>query len=480
MQANPRFPEALCGLVNALLAVCDWKEVYSEDPNWPGWMSSVSELVSTQLDEGAQYGAGVLQSEGQIGHWIDLIVRSTGDSRPSTIASWQARLAPFFQNVDREGLKINEGSFAIRLIERLMKASQRRWYLDFYGRSKSGPKIQPTANDVQRYPKLSLPSALSSPAPVPCVLPFHTFTYPLSARQIRLISHRNALRISQNTLSQMWRAPHVYPPPPPPSPKINIGYVSSDFNNHPLAHLMQSVFGFHDLNKFNVFLYATTASDQSPYRQKIEKEAQHFMDCSSWSHHQIVEQVVSDGIHVLMNLNGYTKGAKNEVFAARAAPIQMEFMGFAGGLASTWTDWIISDPIVTPSSVTAVDRWRAGGRPHSELSPGDFSADLDPESVSEDWVYTERFIYMPASYFVNDHKQGFREPASRPAVGGGIAHPHEMTDDEAWSEEEERRWKSRKEVSNDLLQQKAVMNLKLSCFDCSELTLLLSLPHLFN
>lgn len=123
-------------------------------------------------------------------------------------------------------------------------------------------------------------------------------------------------------------------------------------------------------------------------------------------------------------------------------------MGFAGGLASSWTDYIVSDPIVTPPSVSSVDRWRS----RSNLgftSPGDFAADLDPESLSEEWVYTERFIYMPSSYFVNDHAQGFREPTSRISVAGdGIAHPHQMTDDEAWSEEEERRWKSRKEVSD--------------------------------
>ncbi len=80
---------------------------------------------------------------------------------------------------------------------------------------------------------------------------------------------------------------------------------------------MQSVFGFHDLSRFNVFLYATTPSDGSPYRQKIEREAQHFLDVSTWSNQQVVERIVMDNIHVLMNLNGYTKGARNEIFAAR-------------------------------------------------------------------------------------------------------------------------------------------------------------------
>ena len=56
--------------------------------------------------------------------------------------------------------------------------------------------------------------------------------------------------------------------------KINLGYVSSDLGNHPLSHLMQSVFGFHNLERFNVFCYATSPSDKSSYRLKIEAEAQ--------------------------------------------------------------------------------------------------------------------------------------------------------------------------------------------------------------
>lgn len=55
------------------------------------------------------------------------------------------------------------------------------------------------------------------------------FIYPLSAREIRLVAHRNAIRVSHSTLTRPWLPEHVYPPPPPPGPKINVGYVSSDF-----------------------------------------------------------------------------------------------------------------------------------------------------------------------------------------------------------------------------------------------------------
>ncbi|KAK0529852.1 hypothetical protein OC834_003515 [Tilletia horrida] len=467
VEVNPDFPEALCGLVNALLAVCDWREVYSEDPKWAGWMARVSDLVTKQLGEGALYGAGALQAEGRLSDWVEMVTRLSGDVRPEARQALTQRLSAFFGPLDRAANSINEGSFVIRLIERLMRASQRRWYHERHGKAvyaSADAARQPkahfarvTAKEAQVYARPMLPASLVTPA-VPTVLPFHTFTYPLSARQIRLISHRNAIRISQATLAQYWLPPHVYPPPAPPSPRINVGYVSSDLNNHPLAHLMQSVFGFHDRTRFNVFMYATTASDQSPYRQKIEKESEHFLDVSSWSNQQVVERILQDGIHVLMNLNGYTKGARNEIFAARPCPVQMEFMGFAGGLASSWTDWVVVDPIVCPPEMTCVDLWRARrrqalaqGMPHpDEARPTNFASDLDPEEPSDDWVYTERFIYMPHSYFVNDHAQGFREPPRRKGPDGQEVLPHKMTPEEAWAEEEQRRWMDRKELFPDL------------------------------
>lgn len=104
---------------------------------------------------------------------------------------------------------------------------------------------------------------------------------------------------------------------------------------------MQSVFGLHSKGSYNIFCYATSPSDQSTYRLKVEAEAHHFLDVSSWTTQQIVERIVMDQIHVLVNLSGYTKGARNEIFAARPAPVQMSYMGFAGTLAAGWCDYFI-------------------------------------------------------------------------------------------------------------------------------------------
>lgn len=453
VKVNSNFPEALCGLVNALLAICEWDEVYDgEDEGRKGLMKDVVALLDKQLDDGGLYGAGALSIGRTPESWTDLIMQSSGDTRPEIREKWIQRIRDIIElGPALKEHKINEGSFIIRIIERATRETQRRWYHDVYGTALAAnapvPSISPQAQDTLTYGRMPLPSVLGTPS-VPTVLPFHTFTLKIPPRHIRLISHRTALRITQTTLSQQWLSPHVYPPPAPPAPRLRVGYISSDFNNHPLAHLMQSCFGFHDRSRFEVFLYATTLSDSSPYRTKIEKEAEHFIDVSTWSNQAVISRVLADGIHILMNLNGYTKGARNEIFAARPCPVQMEFMGFAGGLASGWTDWVVVDPIVCPPEVTSTDMWRRERNIHglTEQRPTDLDGDLDPEGLSNDWEYTEKFIYMPDSYFVNDHRQGFREPEERKAIDGSVVRPHEMSSEEAWREEEERRWRARKEL----------------------------------
>ncbi|KAK9728636.1 hypothetical protein K7432_000910 [Basidiobolus ranarum] len=484
VEVNPDFGEAICGLVNALGGVCDWrgrggpancvvelekgaggilvrsqKKGFSDPSGW--MMDKVSRIVDKQLTEGLEWGREVvLRNNAFQDTVVDMIsnafgVRCLTDTLRSKIADWIFSMSTIEGQLsigknDNEAAHRNEGSWLVRIVERCMRIVQRRWYVDQY---KCGYKV--SANEaVNRYQRPTLPP-MSAPS-APTVLPFHTFTYPLSPRQIRLISHRNAIRISHSVLNYPWLPATVYPPPAPPSPLIKIGYVSSDFNNHPLSHLMQSVFGLHDHSKFMVYCYATTPDDQSPYRAKIEQEAQVFLNVSTWSTQAITERIVQDGIHILINLNGYTKGARNEVFAARPAPILMAYMGFAGSLGAGWCDYLISDPIVCPPELVACERWRMHNEANEQVDPSKESdcndidelegisiGDMDPEEISEEWVYTEKMIYMPHSYFVNDHRQGFRDEDGDAKSTSSLA----VTCSESlWRQEQKKRWIMRREV----------------------------------
>ena len=65
-----------------------------------------------------------------------------------------------------------------------------------------------------------------------------------------------------------------------PDGRLRIGYVSSDFCNHPTSHLMQSIPGFHRTDKVEVFCYSLSPDDGTNFRQKIAREAEHFIDLS--------------------------------------------------------------------------------------------------------------------------------------------------------------------------------------------------------
>ncbi|KAK4156314.1 glycosyltransferase [Chaetomidium leptoderma] len=424
--ANPDFAEAVCGLLTALNSVCDWRGrggVLLAGGRYDRWhvdekgmlqdvkslgqggglVKRVVKIVGRQLKESSSWGCGVLQEQSIL--QLAAQLRDAGASVTDTLVDLEAELRKWSG-------RPNEGYRILRLVERSAIAAMRCWYRDKHIKGTLSPA---------GYRRPKPPASLSMPS-APTVLPFHTFTCPLPAKDVRTISQRNAMRISFSTLRAPWIPAMVYEPPNPPSPHLNVGYVSSDFNNHPLAHLMQSVFGMHNPNRVKAFCYATTASDRSIHRQQIEREAPVFRDVSTWSPDKLVEQIVQDNIHILVNLNGYTRGARNEIFAARPAPIQMSFMGFAGTLGAEWCDYLLADTTAIPPSTL---------RPHrSNLSLGDVFRD-EADAEAEDWIYSENIIFCRDTFFCCDHAQsaeGFNER--------GIT----------WEEDQRRRWKMRKEL----------------------------------
>jgi tetratricopeptide (TPR) repeat protein len=434
VDASPHFAEAVCGLANALNSVCGWqgrggiaddggardpwhvdKDGMLQNASRPGtvssgWMKRVVDLVDKQLASCEQWGAGVITPQ-FINSVTCAMAVTVSDRGRKDFAERAAAVSRTLQSWSGQKW---EGQRAVRLTERAMKRLTWQWYHDRY----VTPRVRPPG----AYNRPELPRTLPTPA-APTVLPFHTFTTPMSAKQIRQISQRNGLRISVQTLRSAWMSPTVNPPPPPPNPFLKVGYVSSDFNNHPLAHLMQSVFGMHDRKRVLAHCYATTSSDNSVHRKQIERESPVFHDASSWSAEKLVRKILADGIHILVNLNGYTRGARNEIFAARAAPIQMSFMGFAGTLGAEWCDYLLADETAVPRETL---------RPWRRNVDIEDLVRVDAAPANEgDWIYGENIIYCRDSFFCCDHRQS--APDAR-----------ERRDD--WEQELLTRWAMRKQM----------------------------------
>ncbi|KAJ6784871.1 hypothetical protein PWT90_00891 [Aphanocladium album] len=420
--ANPGFAEAVCGLFTALNSVCDWKGrggVYLYVGKYDRWhvddggllldvestksasglSKRVTEIVRQQLEDASQWGRAIVDKS-----LVQLLARNLSHLIQDSSFDLEENLQKWISSRWA-------GSRLVRLLERAAKVLLRNWYLEL--------QMPPKKTNLP-YTRPRLPPSLTVPS-APTVLPFHTFTSPLTATEVRIISQRNAMRISCAALRAPWLPETIMPPPAPPNPHLNVGYVSSDFNNHPLAHLMQSVFGFHNTERIRAFCYATTPSDKSSYREQIEKEAPVFRDVSSWTPERLIKQISDDGIHILVNLNGYTRGARNEIFAARAAPIQMSFMGFAGTLGAEWCDYILADTTAIPPST--LRPWR-----HNRTLEDVFRDESEVDSG--EWMYTENIIFCRDTFFCCDHAQ------SSPLV------ERDMT----WIDEQNRRLAMRKDL----------------------------------
>jgi protein O-GlcNAc transferase len=165
--------------------------------------------------------------------------------------------------------------------------------------------------------------------------------------------------------------------------RIRLGYVSSDFGDHPCGHLLAGVFGRHDRRRFDVYGYALSVDDGSDYRRRVARDCDVLVDVTARSSRQIAEQIRSDKIDVLINVNGYTTGHRTEVFAMRPAPVQMSYLGYPGTMGADFIDYIIADPWIVPESD---ERW-----------------------------YTESIVRLPICYQVNDPDEGLLAPPTRVA-----------------------------------------------------------------
>ena len=208
---------------------------------------------------------------------------------------------------------------------------------------------------------------------LPSVHPHHSMLYPLSHEYRKAIATRHAAFCLEK-IQFLHKPPYQFKFNN--VEKLKIGYVSSDFGNHPTSHLMQSVPGLHNRDKFEIYCYALSLDDGTTFRSKIAAECFQFVDLSTIScNGKAADRIHADGIHILVNMNGYTKGARNEIFALRPAPIQVMWLGYPGTSGASYMDYIVTDKTTTPLELSA--------------------------------QYSEKLAYMPDTFFVGDHKNMF-------------------------------------------------------------------------
>ena len=132
------------------------------------------------------------------------------------------------------------------------------------------------------------------------------------------------------------------------SNRLRIGYFSADFREHPVAYLIAKVLDLHDRDQFEIFGYSLHGSEKSEMRQRLSKSFSSFVDAQNMSHKDVALKARKDGIDIAIDLNGYTVNARPRIFVYRAAPIQINYLGYPGSMGAEFIDYIIADRNLIP------------------------------------------------------------------------------------------------------------------------------------
>ena len=132
------------------------------------------------------------------------------------------------------------------------------------------------------------------------------------------------------------------------SRRIRVGYVSSDLRDHAIGYLMAELFELHDRSKVEVFAYYCGPESNSALTNRIKNAVEHWADIRALTDAEATALIGRDGIDVLVDVNGHTRDSKTGVFARRAAPVQVNWLGYPGSMGSPYHNYIIADEWIIP------------------------------------------------------------------------------------------------------------------------------------
>ena len=144
---------------------------------------------------------------------------------------------------------------------------------------------------------------------------------------------------AKNTVKQK---PIPMPPASISKPKrLRVGYFSSDFRQHSVMYVMADIFESHDREFFEIYGYSFGPNDNSDFRKRIINSFDVFHDVKELSYQDIAQLARQDKIDIAIDINGYTKLCRPNIFAYRAAPIQIHFWGTGNTSGANYLDYVI-------------------------------------------------------------------------------------------------------------------------------------------
>jgi predicted O-linked N-acetylglucosamine transferase (SPINDLY family) len=162
-------------------------------------------------------------------------------------------------------------------------------------------------------------------------------------------------------------------PKHPKKEKIRIGYFSADFKNHAVSILTAELFELHDKDRFEIIAFSFGVDDKSPIRSRLSQAFSQFIDVRGMSDLDIAKLSRELRVDIAVDLSGYTSDNRTGIFSYRAAPIQVNWLGYPGTIGANFMDYIVADKTIIPAQ--------------------------------SEQFYTEKVVSLPDTYIVDDSKR---------------------------------------------------------------------------
>ena len=166
--------------------------------------------------------------------------------------------------------------------------------------------------------------------------------------------------------------------------RLRVGFVSGDFRTHSVAHFFEPILDARDRRSFEYVLYSNFQVKDA-VTERLRIAADEWRDVWRLTDDELIELVRTDQIDVLVDLSGHTASNRLAVFARRAAPVQITYLGYPASTGVKTMDFRITD------------------------------AQTDPPVPADDW-HCERLLRMPDTQWcfgpsARRRRQGYCRPA---------------------------------------------------------------------
>jgi predicted O-linked N-acetylglucosamine transferase (SPINDLY family) len=152
--------------------------------------------------------------------------------------------------------------------------------------------------------------------------------------------------------------------------RLHIGYFSADFHDHATAYLIAQLLEMHDRSRFRVTAFSFGPDSHGAVRKRLKAACDGFIDVRAQSDEGVALLARNSHVDIAVDLKGFTQDHRAGIFARRAAPVQVNYLGYPGTMGATYMDYLIADRMVVPAAAQC--------------------------------HYAEKIIYLPHCYQVND------------------------------------------------------------------------------